>query len=137
MSAIVAADIDDRYLALIRRFPLVPIRDDEHLTLAIAMIDELIDRDELSDSERDYLYVLSELVERYEDEHVELPHLSGVEMLRFLIEDRGLQQKDLVPVFGTKSITSEVVNGKRKLTIEHIRRLSQFFGMPAGVFIDE
>src|SRR5438309_3592045 len=77
--------IDAAYLALIRRFPLRPIRSEDELDIAFAMIDELTDRDALSAAEADYLDVLGNEVERYEDQHVEMPRVSDAEMLRSLM----------------------------------------------------
>lgn len=115
---------------------LAPIRDDAQLERAVALVDELVDRPELSAPEADYLEVLADLVERYEDEHVELPAVRGVDVLRHLMEEHELQQKDLVPFFGSKSIVSEVLSGKRGLALSHIRHLSRAFGLPADAFIE-
>jgi HTH-type transcriptional regulator/antitoxin HigA len=57
-----------------------------------------------------------------------------VEILNELMEASSLKQKDLVDVFGTPSIVSEVMNGKRGLTIEHIRKLSRRFHLSPEVF---
>ena len=132
---LIDADLAD-YLALCREFPLLSIRDDAHLDEAISRIDALIDRDELSRGEQAYLEALSDLVELYEDEHFKMPPVSGVDVLRHLMEENGLRQKDLVPLFGSKSTVSEVLSGKRPLALAHILKLSERFGLPADVFID-
>jgi HTH-type transcriptional regulator / antitoxin HigA len=80
------------YLSLIARFALRPIRTDAELELASCVIDELIDRDDLTPAESDYLDVLGDLVEKYEDEHVEMPRVSDAAMLRTLIEEKGVRQ---------------------------------------------
>ncbi len=129
------ADLAD-YLALCRAFPLLSIRDDAHLDEAISRIDALIDRDELSPGEQAYLEALSDLVELYEDEHIKMPPVSGVDVLRHLMEEHGLRQQDLVPLFGSKSTVSDVLSGKRPLALAHIVKLSERFGLPADVFID-
>src|SRR5947209_18286411 len=64
---------DDRYLDLVRRFPLRPIRSEAELDRAIAMIDSLVDQETLSLDEQDYLDVLSDIVEKYETETHPLP----------------------------------------------------------------
>src|SRR5271156_2377122 len=81
-----SSGIDAVYLALIRRFPLRPIRSDDELDAASAIIDELTDRDDLSPTEADFLDVLGDLVEKYEDQHVEMPQVSDAEMLRSLMD---------------------------------------------------
>ncbi len=85
---LIDADLAD-YLALCRVFPLLSIRDDAHLDEAISRIDALIDRDELSRGEQAYLEVLSDLVKLYEDEHIKMPKVSGVDVLRHLMEKMG------------------------------------------------
>jgi HTH-type transcriptional regulator/antitoxin HigA len=59
----------DGYLDLVRRFPLRPIRNEKELDRAIAVIDALLDREQLTVAEEDYLDVLGDLVEHYEDQH--------------------------------------------------------------------
>src|SRR5262249_43554307 len=105
---------DAAYLALIRRLPLRPIRTEAELDAAAAIIDELTDRDDLSSTESDYLDVLGDLVEKYEDEHVEMPHVSDAEMLRSLMEETGVRQADVVRGTGiSKTVLSLVLHGKR------------------------
>ena len=65
-----------------------------------------------------------------------MPPVSGVDVLRHLMEENGLRQQDLVPLFGSKSTISEVLSGKRPLALAHITKLSERFGLPADVFID-
>jgi HTH-type transcriptional regulator/antitoxin HigA len=58
-----------------------------------------------------------------------------LEMLRYLMEHRGLRQVDLAPVFGSRSVASNVLNGKRELSKTHIRRLADFFHVSPEVFL--
>jgi HTH-type transcriptional regulator/antitoxin HigA len=74
------------------------------------------------------------LVEDFEEKHYALPKASPVEAIQFLMEQHGLLQKDLVDVFGTASIVSEVLSGKRELNKEHIRRLSERFHVSPELF---
>jgi HTH-type transcriptional regulator/antitoxin HigA len=127
---------DPGYLALIRRFPLRPIRTDLELDAASGVIDELTDRDHLSAAESDYLDVLGDLVEKYEDEHVEMPHVSDATMLRSLMDEKGVRQADVVRSTGiSKTVLSLVLNGKRELTREHIGVLSKYFGVNPSSFL--
>ncbi|HEX2280498.1 MAG TPA: hypothetical protein VHG52_01925 [Thermomicrobiales bacterium] len=134
--ALSAPQIDETYLALIDAYPLRRIRDDADLDEAIAVTDGLLDRPQLTAGEQEYLDALALLVEAYENEHVPLPEARGVDVLRHLMDEHGLKQRDLVPIFGTKSIVSEILSGKRRLTTGHVRGLSERFGLPADVFID-
>jgi HTH-type transcriptional regulator/antitoxin HigA len=56
-------------------------------------------------------------------------------MLRFLMEQRNLRQRDLIPVFGASSVASDVVNGKRAISKAHARKLAEFFQVPADLFL--
>ncbi|HEY9299418.1 MAG TPA: transcriptional regulator, partial [Phormidium sp.] len=58
----------------------------------------------------------------------------GVELLKVLIEEFVLRQKDLVPIFKTESIVSDVLSGKRQLTTRHIEELAKFFHVSPAVF---
>ena len=98
------------------------------------MIDRLLDIPERSTAEEEYLQALTDLVAAYEDAHVMIPSVTGVDALRYLMEENGLTQVDLVPQFGTRSIVSEVLAGKRHLALAHITRLAERFGLPATVF---
>ncbi|CAN5387426.1 type II toxin-antitoxin system antitoxin HigA [soil metagenome] len=129
-------DIDETYLAMVKAFPLQRIRDDAELDASIAVIDDLRDRPHLTEGEQEYLDALGQLVGAYELEDVQLPNVRGVDVLRHLMEENDLKQADLVDVFGTKSIVAEVLSGKRRLTLGHVRELGSRFGLPADVFID-
>ena len=99
---LIDADLAD-YLTQCRVLPLLSIRDDAHLDKAISRIGAPIDRDALSPGELAYLEALSDLVEIYEDKHIKMPPVSGVDVLRHLMEENGLRQQDLVPLFGSES----------------------------------
>lgn len=126
----------DDYLSLVRAFPLASIHDDTHLDAAITMMNRLTTGRPLSPGEDMYLQALADLIETNENVHFHIPPLSGVDLLRFLMEEHGLQQKDLVPLFGTPSFVSEVLSGKRPLALAHVKRLSQRFGLPVDAFVD-
>jgi HTH-type transcriptional regulator / antitoxin HigA len=122
------------YLKLLTQFPPRPIASKADLTATQAVIDALLDQGELRPEEQAYLNVLGALVYDYEQQHVPIPDISGVELLKVLIADFDLRQKDLVPIFKTESIVSDVLNGKRKLTVQHIKELAQFFHISPAVF---
>ena len=127
---------DPAYMVLIRRFPLRPLRTAAELDEASGVVDALSDRDNLSPAESDYLDVLGDLVERYEDEHVEMPHVGDGTMLRSLMEEKGVRQADVARGTGiSKTVLSLVLNGKRELTREHIRVLSTYFGVNPSSFL--
>lgn len=123
------------YEQLIDIFPPRPISSDEQYWATVAQIDQLIDKGDLTLAEQDYLTALGMMVERYEDEHEPDMELRGIALVRALMEEQGLRQRDLVkPVFKTDSIASAVLHGKRRLTVEHIDKLAQYFQLPHALF---
>ncbi len=123
------------YIELLTAFPPRPIQTEVEFSVTQQVIDSLIDRGELTLDEEDYLDVLGTLIYEYEEKHVHIPDISGVELLKALIVESDLRQKDLVPIFKTESIVSEVLNGQRKLTAAHIQKLADFFHIsPADFF---
>jgi HTH-type transcriptional regulator/antitoxin HigA len=126
----------DLYLELVRQFPLRPIRSEDELDRAIAIIDSLIDRDDLSPDEQDYLDVLGDITEKYETEHHPLPPVSDAEMLRHLIDARGTTQARVAAETGiAESTISAVLAGKRGLNRKHIEALARHFKVNPAVFI--
>src|SRR5271156_3353809 len=85
----------DKYLGLVRTFPLRPIRSDSDLDRAIAVIDSLITRDDLDSGEEDYLDVLGDLVHKYEAKHDPIAPVSDAEMVQFLLESNEMAQTEL------------------------------------------
>jgi HTH-type transcriptional regulator/antitoxin HigA len=124
------------YIELLKSFPPRPIKTEEDFLSTQAVIDDLIDRGDLTPDEEDYLDVLGTLVYEYEEEHVHIPDIYGVELLKALLVESGLRQKDLVPIFKTESIVSEVLSGQRKLTAEHIQKLADFFHISPAAFFE-
>jgi HTH-type transcriptional regulator/antitoxin HigA len=126
---------EDRYLELIRAFPLRPLRTDADLDAAVEVIDSLIDQSELSAPEQDYLDVLSDLVEVYEEETVPIQPVGDADMLRFLIEAKGVTQVQAAKEAGiAESTISEVLAGKRKLNRTQIGKLARYFHVEPGAF---
>jgi HTH-type transcriptional regulator / antitoxin HigA len=78
--------------------------------------------------------LLTLLIEQYEEENYQLKAATPVEVLIELMDANNLKQKDLVDVFGAESTVSAVINGKRDMTREHIKRLSVRFGVSPEVF---
>ena len=132
-----AATVDRRrFLALNRRFPLRPIRSEEELGRACAIVDELSIREALDPAEEDYLDVLGDLIERYEDEAHPLPAISGEAMLRHILEARDLTQAEVARGAGIAEPTiSAILAGRRTLNRDHIAALARYLGVSPAVFI--
>jgi HTH-type transcriptional regulator / antitoxin HigA len=79
--------------------------------------------------------LLTILIEDFEERHYALTPATPLEHLTELMAANDLKQKDLVDIFGTPSIVSEILHGKRQLTTEHIRRLSERFHVSPELFI--
>ena len=88
----------------------------------------------LTAAEKELSDLLTLLIENFEETRYRLPHAKPLEALRFLMDQHDLKQKDLVKVFGTASIVSEVLSGKRELNKEHIKRLSRRFHISPELF---
>ena len=78
---------------------------------------------------------LAKLMEDYDARKYPLPHLAPRKMLLFLMEQRDLRQRDLIPVFGSSSVASSVINGKREISKAHARKLAGFFGVSTELFV--
>ncbi len=100
----------------------------------ISVLLELEKRNRMSAKEREFAELLTVLIEVYEDEHYPIRAASPVEVLEELMEANNLKQKDLAPLFGSESVVSEVLRGKRELNKHHIERLSKRFGVSPAVF---
>lgn len=87
--------------------------------------------------ESDELELLVHLVETYEARTWPIAPPDPVSAIRFRMEQAGLRQTDLVPYIGSKSKVSEVLNGKRPLSLSMIRNLSKGLGIPASVLLQE
>ena len=125
----------DSYLALIHRFSLRAIRNDRELEDAIVLVNELLDRPKLDEGEEDYLDVLGDLVEAYEETVHPIEPASDAAMLESLLSDRGQTQLQVAAATGIANSTlSNVLHGKRQLTRDHIRRLSKHFKVDPSVF---
>jgi HTH-type transcriptional regulator/antitoxin HigA len=125
----------EQYLDLVRQFPLRPIRSEEELDRAIKVIDSLIDCPSRNADQDDYLSVLSDLVEAYEEKHYPMPEVSDARMLRHLIEAKGVSQTKVARATGIANSTiSAVLKGVRQLTREHIGQLAKYFHVDPGAF---
>src|SRR5262249_32650718 len=129
---------EDRYLNLVRRFPLRPLRGDADLDAAVGVIDELIDRPKLTAAEQDYLDVPCDLVGAYEAEAVPMRPVGDADLLRFLIEQKNVTQAAVASGARiAESTISEVLAGKRKLNRNQIAKLAHYFHVEPGVFQSE
>ena len=128
----------DRYLELVNLFPLRPIGTETELDDAIRVIDMLVDLDRRTKAEEDYLDVLSDLVEAYEDVHIPIGPVSDAEMLQSCLDDWRVTQAEVAKKTRiAESTISEVLAGKRKLNRKQIGKLSRYFKISPSAFAFE
>lgn len=87
--------------------------------------------------EGDELDVLAILIEKYEEETFEIPELDPIEVIEYMLEEKGYERKDMVDVIGDKTLVSRIFNKKRKLTLEMIRNIGVFLSIPIGLLISD
>ncbi len=113
-----------------------PIRSEEDYMEALALIDELIDADPESEEYRVF-DVISELVHAYEEMHVVIPQPTPIAAIRFRMDQLGLSRRDLEPYIGSSGRVSEVLSGKKSLTLKMIRALHRHLGIPAEILLGD
>jgi HTH-type transcriptional regulator/antitoxin HigA len=89
----------------------------------------------LTPEEENLAELMTLLVRQFEESKYPLGHAGPLEALRVLMESRDLRQRDLVSVFGSSSVVSDVLNGKRSISKAHARKLAEYFHVPASLFI--
>jgi len=123
------------YLELITSFLPRKITSEAELTTTQNVIDSLLDQQNLTPDERDYLHLLGLLISEYEEENYPVADIYGVDLLKVLLAELNLQPQDLMPIFAEKTILSEVFTGKQQMTLEHIEKLANFFHVSPAIFL--
>ena len=90
----------------------------------------------ISPAQERLLRLLVNLIESFEEQHYQIKAATPLEILTQLVNDRGLKQKDLLPVFGSQGVTSEVLNGKRGISKAQAKSLGVFFKVSPSIFFD-
>lgn len=123
------------FTAIERDVPLRPIRSQDDYDAAVEAMNRLLDAGAANERHplANLVATLGELIGDYDDQHFPNPEVSGVEMLKFLMEQHGLKQGDL-PEIGTQGVVSEIISGKRELNLRHVRKLKARFGVSADAF---
>ena len=129
-----AAIANPAYTRLLAKVPPKVIRTEAENEYYIEALYSLEQKRSLTREEKEFSDLLTLLIEDFEERRYQLPRATPLQALSFLMEQHGLKQKDLWDVFGTRSVVSEVMGGKRKLTLEQVRRLSQRFHVSPEIF---
>ena len=112
------------------------IKTQREYQAALRRVEQLMDA-RRGTPQGDELELLAALIEIYEEKHAPIPPPEPVEAIRFRMEQENLRPQDLVPFLGSRSRVSEVLNGRRPLTLTMIRRLHRGLGIPADVLLGE
>jgi len=114
-----------------------PIKTEKNYEEALTAIDSLFDAAPGTE-EGDHLDILTTLVEDYErKQHYDIPSPDPIEAIKFRMEQEGLTRKDLENLIGGRGRISEVLSGKRSLTLQMIRRLHKSLKIPARILIKD
>ena len=115
---------------------LKPIKTEEQYNEALAQVYELMQKDIKPDSaQSDELEILSILIREFEAEHYPIPAPNPIDAIKFRLDQMGLSEKELGEILGYRSRKSEILSGKRKLSLAMIRRLNEVLHIPAEVLI--
>jgi HTH-type transcriptional regulator/antitoxin HigA len=116
--------------------PLLTIRNECEYNGAVKRLNKLLDA--IGDNEKHPLYslldTLGTIIHVYEEEHYPIPEATGVDVLRFLMDEHGLSQSDL-PEVGSQGVVSEILNGRRELNLRQVRALAERFKVSSAVFV--
>jgi HTH-type transcriptional regulator / antitoxin HigA len=129
MSTVLANPVD-----MIRQGAPHLIHSDEELAEYTAALFDLTAKADPTQEEEEAIELLTLLVDRYEFQRYPLPDVEPAEMLRFLLDQNGLSQRDVAAELGSESTVSLVLSGRRPLNRDHIARLSERFHVSPAVF---
>jgi HTH-type transcriptional regulator/antitoxin HigA len=129
------AAVRTQYIRLLTGFSPVAIENSAEHTRVLKTVTALMDKESRTRAETSLLKLLAVLIEDYEQKRYSMGVASPLDSLKELMRARGMQAKDLWPVFGSKGITSEVLNGKRGISNEMARKLGELFSVSPAVFI--
>ena len=114
-------------------YPLKIIKNERDYKLALKSLEAVFD--ETRGKLAEYAETLTVLIDHYESENFSMKESSGIEVLKFLMTQNVLKQKDLVGIVGAKSTVSEILSGKRPLNLQHIKSLAEKFNVKPATFI--
>ncbi len=115
---------------------IAPIRNEEDYQKALIRLEMIFDAQK-GIEQGDELEILSILIDRYENENFPIGMPDPIEAIKFRMEQMGMKQKDLAEIVGFKSRVSEILNKKRKLTLEMIRKLNTTLHIPTEVLVQD
>jgi HTH-type transcriptional regulator/antitoxin HigA len=115
---------------------ITPIRDEDHYLRMVAILEALLSETQGNEAHpaMGLVDIVGDLIEDYEARQTPMPEVTGVQALRFLMEQHGLKQSDLSDI-GSQGVISEILTGKRELNVRQVRALCDRFGVSAATFV--
>lgn len=123
------------YTELLIRYQPKPITTAAENDRAIALAQELEHRPMRSLEEETFLELLITLIEKFEAEHYPIPVGTTGSMLRHLMDARGLEEADLIPILGTQEKVAEILTDKKSIELDEARKLAQFFHVDLNILL--
>jgi HTH-type transcriptional regulator/antitoxin HigA len=125
----------DTYTQLFREALPIPPKTESANERLIALLANIDERETLTAEEAAFAELLAIVIEDFENKHYNLPSVPPHMSLQALMEDRGLQHKDVAAVVGNKGLTTEIIAGRRKMSKSVAKRLSGHFAVPVELFL--
>ncbi len=136
MSAVAEIQNEQEYAELLAEVLPHVIHTEKENSRCTEALEKLLAKSNRTPEERRLTELLTLLIEDFEAKHYSLRPTTPLDVLRHVMESNGLRQVDLIGVFGTASIASEVLNGRRALAKSHIKKLSQRFHVSPELFFE-
>lgn len=107
------------------------IKTEEENDGYLRIVEDLIDKgsENFSNEEESLFELLTVLIKDFEERNYPMQNVAPNERLKYILEERGMRQKDLVPVLGSESVASEIIRGKREITLKTAKNLAEFLGL--------
>jgi HTH-type transcriptional regulator / antitoxin HigA len=113
---------------------MAPIKNEKEYQTALKELEKVFDA-EPGTSEGDIGEVLVLLIEDYEKKHFPIDSPDPIEAIKYIMEEKGLTNKDIIPYFGSKSLVSAVLNRRRNLSLKMIKSLHDGLGLPYEILM--
>ena len=114
---------------------LYPIRNEDEYNEALRTLEKIMGEENKEDD--GIITALSILIEEYEEKHYEIKSPDPIEAIKYMMTEMNLSQKDLMQYIGSKSLVSQILNKKRKLSITNIRILSRALNIPIEILVQD
>ncbi|HLM00991.1 MAG TPA: hypothetical protein VK400_08030 [Pyrinomonadaceae bacterium] len=127
----------EKYSALLTDILPRRIETEEENERYLEIVESFMDKggENLSPEEVSLFNLLVTLIEDFEQRNYPMPDIPPNERIKYLLQEKQLRQKDLLPIFGSEGIISEVLKGTRGITVRHAKELARFFNVPVELFI--